>query len=283
MRLTRAHGLGNVYLVLDDGPELAPGLVRAVCDRERGVGSDGILEPRATARADHGFRIWNPDGSVAEKSGNGLRIAARWLADRGAGADFTVDTGFDVVRCQVHADGVRVEMGRATVDPARVPLVAPGPVVEGRLGAPAPDRPITVLSVGNPHAVVFVDQDVDAAPWREWGAALETHPAFPNRTNVQIARVRRDGVVEVRIWERGAGPTPASGSSACAVAAAAVLTGRRAPGVAEVVAPGGSLRIEVSPDLDLVLDGPVEVVGRVELDARWLADRGVRGGTARTP
>jgi diaminopimelate epimerase len=261
MRLWRAHGLGNVYLVQESGPPLWPDLVRALCDGAVGVGADGVLEPVATAAADHGVRIWNPDGSVAEKSGNGLRILARWLAERGAGAAFTVSTGPCVVRCEVRADAIAVEMGRAIVGP-EAPLPPPAPAGVAWIA----------VDVGNPHCVAFVDA-VDAVDWRAWGAVMERHPAFPNRTNVQVAALVPGGVA-IRVWERGAGPTPASGSSACAVAAAAVATGRLAPGRIAVIAPGGALSVEVDAGLDLRLEGPVEGVGWIEVDPGWLARRG---------
>ena len=260
LRLWRAHGLGNDYLVLEEGPDLDPALVREVCDRHRGVGGDGILEPMDGAGADHGVRIWNPDGSIAEKSGNGLRIFARWLADHGAGAAFSVWTGHDVVRCVV-GDEIAVEMGRAVVgEPEAIE-------VDG-------ERLVIVpVDVGNPHAVVWRDEAaLDALPWRAWGRGLEIHPRFPNRTNVQIARVIDRGTAEARIWERGAGETLASGSSSCAVAASGVATGRLDRDVA-VRMPGGTLRVRVGDD-GVVLEGPVEGVGTITVDAAWLRARG---------
>lgn len=258
MRLYRAHGLGNDYLVLETGDPLDPDRVRAICDRHRGVGSDGILEPIAGGSADYGVRIWNPDGSIAEKSGNGLRIYARWLADRGAKPSFTVWTGHDTVTCEVGADEIAVAMGRARVS-------TPETVDE---------HVVSVVSVGNPHCVVFVDRDPDEVPWRAWGASLEVHPRFPARTNVQIARRVDDATAVARIWERGAGETLASGSSACAIAAAGVATGRLKPGRIAIHMPGGTLAIDVTAELDLVLRGPVEVIGRIEVDPRWLAAGG---------
>lgn len=258
MQLWRAHGLGNDYLVLESGETMHPDRVRALCDRHTGVGSDGLLEPCAPVGADFGVRIWNPDGSIAEKSGNGLRIYARWLADHGAGAQFSVWTGFDVVRCEVGDAGVRIEMGRAALRDLGGPL---------QVGADALD--VVALSVGNPHAVVFVDGLPEAAPWRAWGEALEVHPAFPNRTNVQVVQVVAPDTLEIRIWERGAGPTLASGSSSCAAAAAAVATGRMAPGRLRVRMPGGELAVSVSEALEVVLEGPVGPIGRISLDSRW--------------
>jgi diaminopimelate epimerase len=256
MRLARYHGLGNDYLVYEDGPALTPSLVVAICDRHRGVGSDGILEATDGGGCDHGVRIWNPDGSIAEKSGNGLRIFAQWLADGGAAREMTIWTGFSAVRAEVRVDDVRVEMGTARF-PGTLTLDVDGPLEVHR------------VDMGNPHAVVFVD-DPDAVPWRAWGAGLEVHPAFPNRTNVQVASVSSESDVVARIWERGAGETLASGSSSCAVAAAAIQTGRMPHGVKTVRMAGGTVQVTVTPDWAVELIGPVERVGTIDVDARWV-------------
>lgn len=273
-RLWRAHGLGNDYLVLHDGPALDPELVRAICDRHRGAGSDGVLEPHPSDRADAGVRIWNPDGSIAEKSGNGLRIYARYLAAiRGAPPVFRVDTGTDVVTCTVASGGVTVEMGRATLDPPRVPVLADAPVRDAAWTVDGDALTVTALATGNPHVVSFWERPLDEVPWRRLGEALERDPRFPNRTNVQFARITGPSSIDLRIWERGAGPTLASGSSSCAASAAAVVTGRLGPGRVTVTMPGGTLFVTVSADLDLVLEGPVEAIGWVDLDPDWLAAR----------
>jgi diaminopimelate epimerase len=261
MDLYRAHGLGNDYLVLETGEVLDAGRVRALCDRHRGVGSDGILEPVPGLEADYGVRIWNPDGSIAEKSGNGLRIFARWLVDRrGAPPQFSVWTGTDRVTCTVADEAIAVAMGTARF-PGRLPS----------FGVSAEVREVRSVDLGNPHLVLFVDAgDLDAWPWRAWGERLEVDPAFPHRTNVQIAQVR-EGRLEIRIWERGAGPTLASGSSSCAAAAAAVKSGRLAPGRIAVDMPGGTLSVHVHPDFRIDLEGPVETVGVFTVDAGWWA------------
>lgn len=263
MRLARAHGLGNDYLVLEDGPPLDAALARAVCERHRGLGADGILEPADRGPADYGVRIWNPDGSTAEKSGNGLRIYAFWLVRHGAPPAFTVWTGHDTVRCAVDGSSVRVDMGTARFEtPPRVTLEAGGTAHEA-----------VPVDLGNPHVVLFVDAPLDGLPWRAWGAELEVHPHFPRRTNVQVARTRPEGGLEIRIWERGAGPTLASGSSSCAAAAAAVRTGRLAPGEVAVHMPGGTLDVTVAPSFAVRLRGPVEPIGVFEVDPAWLAAR----------
>lgn len=256
MRLWKAHGLGNDYLVLESGELLDAGLVQAICDRNRGPGADGVLEPADSGTTDFAVRIWNPDGSIAEKSGNGLRIFARWVADRTGSARFTVWTGFDTVTCDVGPETIAIEMG-----PARV---SPPEVVDGTEVVP--------VDVGNPHAVVWLTTALDQFPWRERGASLEIHSRFPNRTNVQFARILHARGAEARVWERGAGATLASGSSACAVAASGVATGRLEPGWVTVDMPGGALRVHVG-DGGLLLEGPVERIGRFDLDPMWLAAR----------
>ncbi len=279
MRFWKAHGLGNDYLVLE-GPSasaLTTPLVVALCDRNRGVGADGLLEPTSTTLgADFGVRIWNPDGSTAEKSGNGLRIFARWLRDSGrARADrFSISTGPCRVECETTADAVSVEMGAATFNPAEIPVDAPGELVDALFELSDGPLIATAVGMGNPHCVVFRDEPLDTLPWRRWGAELEHYPRFPNRTNVQIARVLDRHAVEIRIYERGAGETQASGSSSCAVAAAGVRTGRLDAGRIRVQMPGGRLWVTVSPD-GVLLEGPVESVGHFEVDARWLARRRV--------
>jgi diaminopimelate epimerase len=254
----KGHGLGNDYLVLEEhhlpGP-LTTEAITLLCDRNRGVGSDGILLRVPAARADFGLRIFNPDGSEAEKSGNGLRIFAKYLWDRGhAGKEtFTVDTKGGVVECQLHVRAgrvnfVTVEMGRATF---RAPEILELP--DGSRQA------VTAVSVGNPHCVVFVER-LDEGDCRRRGPLLENHSRFPNRTNVQFARVTARDALDILIWERGAGFTLASGSSSCGAAAAAVRNGLCDHGRVQVRMPGGELAVHVRPDWSLRLEGPVEEV-----------------------
>jgi diaminopimelate epimerase len=268
---TKGHGLGNDYLVIDErdlaGP-LSVAAIEKICDRNWGVGSDGILLLVPSTRADFGLRIFNPDGSEAEKSGNGLRIFAKYLWDHGhtKKETFTVDTKGGVVECQLHVRGghvnfVTVEMGRATFRPADIPMTGPASdavAVPLRLGD-GTALTVTAVSVGNPHCVVFVDR-LDDAESRRLGPQIERHPAFPNRTNVQFARVLGRGAVEIRIWERGAGWTLASGSSSCGAASAAVRNGFCDHGRVAVRMPGGELAVHVRPDWSLRLEGPVEEV-----------------------
>ncbi len=261
-RFLKSHGLGNDYLVLLDAFELSPERVRLLCDRHRGLGGDGILEPIPSARADQGLRIWNPDGSQAEKSGNGLRIFARYLCDhRGLAARHSIEVASGVVEAEVHEAGdVTVQMGRFTTSTEGVPVARE--LVDAVVEVGGQQLRLTAIGVGNPHCVAWFDHsvDLDALDWRRWGAALEVHPLFPNRTNVQFARPGEAGVLHARVWERGAGETQASGSSACAVASSASLLGLGS-GALEVRMPGGSLWVTVHADRALTLRGDVEEVG----------------------
>ena len=225
------------------------------------------------------MRIFNPDGSEAEKSGNGLRIFAKYLWDHGHAKTptFTVDTKGGVVECQCRVrdgrvDFVSVEMGRATFRAPEIPMNGPDRDV---VGVPlqltdGTALTVTAVSVGNPHCVTFVER-LDEAAARRLGPLLENHPAFPNRTNVQFARIVGRDAVDILIWERGAGFTLASGSSSCGAAAAAVRNGRCDPGRVRVRMPGGELVVEVRPDWSLLLEGPVEEVYTGTLTAEFAA------------
>ena len=265
-RFTKGNGLGNDYLVMEERDidfPLGPAAVRWICHRNWGVGSDGILLRTASGVADVGLSIFNPDGSEAEKSGNGLRIFAKYLWERGGlqKSPMRIETKGGVVEAvgQLAAgrvDQVTVEMGRATFRAPEIPMHGPDREVVG-VPLQVGDRFLTVtaVSVGNPHCVVFTDA-LDDDEVRQLGPKIETHASFPNRTNVQFARVLARDRVEIRIWERGAGYTLASGSSSCAVAAAAVRNGL-ARGRITIQSPGGELVVEVRDDWSIRLQGPV--------------------------
>jgi diaminopimelate epimerase len=274
----KGHGLGNDYIALDLGAlpfELSPPAVRLLCDRHTGVGSDGILARVASDVAEFGVRIFNPDGSEAEKSGNGLRIFAAYLLDRGLvrlRQPFTVETPGGTVRVEIRdetEDGVldvEVEMGTASFHSADVGLLGPGRETENEpLELEAGDVvAINTVSVGNPHCVVFVDE-LDPEDLRRRAPQISTHPSFARGTNVQFVVGIDPATVDAWVWERGAGETSASGSSACAVAAAAVRRGVVSERQVEVRMPGGSLHVSVRDDWTLLLRGPVEAVCRGEL------------------
>ncbi|MCY3739279.1 MAG: diaminopimelate epimerase [Gemmatimonadaceae bacterium] len=269
----KGHGLGNDYVALDPAEldiPLTPRRIRAICDRHRGVGSDGILALAPSRTADFGVRIYNPDGSEAEKSGNGLRIFARYLhaTRRTRRRRFTVETRGGRVAIELHVDdaghasAATVEMGGATFRPSALPCSLPvEELIEQPVTAAGRELRFTGVSVGNPHCVLFRGR---GQPWtREelltLGPALENHEIFPRRTNVQLATPVGPRSLHILIWERGAGETLASGSSSCAAAAAAVRLGLVNAPVA-VKAEGGTLHIDVDPGFGLTMRGAVEEV-----------------------
>lgn len=262
----KSHGLGNDYLVIDPAKvpfTLSPAAVRLICDRHRGVGSDGILAVAAAGSGDFGLRIFNPDGSEAEKSGNGVRIFAKFLREHGyTDRDrFVLDTPGGRVNAQLEwADGrvasVIAEMGKASF----------GPVSSIDLDG----HPLRVVqvSLGNPHCVVIVP-DLGSVDVYALGPRIERHAAFPAGTNVQFARVISRSEVGILIWERGAGYTLASGSSSCAVVAACHRAGLVGAEVT-VTMPGGALEISIAADGELRMRGPVEEVCKGDLSADLL-------------
>lgn len=278
-RFTKSHALGNDYVVLDAAElsfELTPEAIRRICDRHTGIGSDGILLRVPSTRADFGLRIFNPDGSEAEKSGNGLRIFAKFLYEHGhaRGTRFTVETPGGVVTCDLDLEdgavrSITVDMGEATFRSDRIPALGPvREMVDEPLEVGGTLLRITAVNVGNPHCVVFTD-DPDAVDLREVGPLVERHPLFPQRTNVQFARVLGSDRVRIRIWERGAGETMASGSSACAVAAACVRRGLTDRDLV-VEMPGGVLRVRVDDGFRLRLTGPASEVYTGVLAAEFI-------------
>jgi diaminopimelate epimerase len=279
----RGHGLGNDYLVMDPKEltfKLTPAVIRTICDRNRGLGSDGILALVPTKRADFGLRIFNPDGSEAEKSGNGLRIFARYLhaTRKTARTAFTVDTKGGLVTIRLHlnrhkeAEAVTVEMGRATFAPDALPCtLTVDELVQQPIDAAGRSFQFTGVSVGNPHCVLFKQpgESWSRADLLALGPALENHSLFPKRTNVQLAVPTGPQDIFILIWERGAGETQASGSSSCAAASAAVRLGLVKSPVA-VKMPGGTLHIEVAPDYGLTMKGPVAEVARGALSPSFI-------------
>jgi len=264
MRFGKYHALGNDYLVIDpvEFPgELTPEKIRRICHRHFGVGSDGILwGPVHSARADFGLRIFNPDGSEAEKSGNGLRIFSRFLWDgkRVAEAPFSIDTPGGVVNAQVLDQGrlVRVEMGQVRFWSDEIPVSGPRrEVLREHIQAGDREFEFCAATVGNPHCVIALPE-VSAALACQYGPRLETHALFPRRTNVQFLRVLDRANIQIEIWERGAGYTLASGSSSSAAAAVARKLGLCDESIT-VHMPGGTLALEIRPDYSVLMTGPV--------------------------
>src|SRR6185436_11812557 len=257
-----------------------PSRIKAICDRNWGLVSDGILALVPSKKADFGLRIFNPDGSEAEKSGNGLRIFARYLHATGKTKrkHFTVETKGGLVTIALHVDrhgdvsAVTVEMGRATFQPAALPcILTTSELIEQPIDAAGQSLTFTGVSVGNPHCVVFkpAGQSWSREDLVTLGPALENHALFPKRTNVQLSVPTGPRELFILIWERGAGETQASGSSSCAAASAAVRIGLVKSPVT-VNMPGGTLTIEVSPDFNLTMKGPVAEVARGSLSPSFV-------------
>jgi diaminopimelate epimerase len=263
------HGLGNDYLVIDPaavGRELEPDDIRRICDRNRGVGADGILwGPAGDPAAGSGFavRIFNPDGGEAEKSGNGLRIFARALYDRGlvGTQPFRVLTKGGPVTCRVHPGArlVDLEMGRVSFDADRIPVVGEsGEVINRSITVAGEALVYCAATIGNPHCVLPL-VEISAERARRLGPLIEVDRRFPNRTNVQLMKVVDRANIRIEIWERGAGYTLASGSSSSAAAAVARRLGLVDSAVT-VHMPGGTLAITVGDDYAVEMTGPVTAV-----------------------
>ncbi len=254
MQFSKWHGLGNDYLLVERAElafPLTPERVRKLCDYHFGVGSDGILEVVSADGNEAEVVIWNPDGSTAELSGNGTRIAARWLARRSGAGEVRIRVGRREVVARMRGGlDVEMAMGRAEVgEPEELE-------VDG-------DRLVfTPVSVGNPHAVIM--REPVRAELLRLGPLVENHPRFPNRTNVQLVRVDSRWEITVGVWERGAGETLSSGTSSVAAAAAAIANGRCDSPVTVHLA-GGSLVVEVDEDGDAWLTGSAQEICRVEL------------------
>jgi diaminopimelate epimerase len=276
MKFIKYQALGNDYLILPTATLdwLSPRVVQLICDRHFGVGSDGILLGVPVApQAEFGLRIFNPDGSQAEKSGNGLRIFARYLYDQKLVGDtpFTVATPGGLVRCEVRQGGsmVFVEMGKASFFSQDIPVLGSDrEVINEPLGLIGRLLRITAVTLGNPHCVVPL-QAVSKEIAHELGPLLENHTMFPNRTNVQFLQVLDRHHIFIEIWERGAGYTLASGSSSCAAAAVAIRLGYCDSPV-QVEMPGGHLEVTASPAYDMTLLGPVGQVSWGELSSELL-------------
>jgi diaminopimelate epimerase len=283
----RGHGLGNDYVVMDPKElsfKLTPKTVKAICDRNWGLGSDGILALVPSRKADFGLRIFNPDGSEAEKSGNGLRIFARYLHATGKTKKkhFTVETKGGLVTIDLHIDrhgdagAATVEMGHATFKPAALPCILAVPeLIQQPIDAAGRSLTFTGVSVGNPHCIVFkpTGESWSREELLRLGPSLENHNLFPKRTNVQLAVPTGPREIFILIWERGAGETQASGSSSCAAACAAVRLGLVKSPVT-VKMPGGTLNIDVTADFSLTMKGPVAEVARGALSPSFV--RGLR-------
>jgi len=266
MKFTKYHALGNDYLVLDPRNQnqpvtLKPEQIKTICDRHFGIGSDGILfGPQPSSQALFSLRIFNPDGSEAEKSGNGLRIFCRYLWDCKLVGDepFMVETKGGIVQAEILNTGasVRVEMGKVSFRSEDIPVAGrPREVLREQITAGERTFQFCGATIGNPHCVILLD-DISPSLAEQYGPLLENHVVFPNRTNVQFLKVLDRKNIRIEIWERGAGYTLASGSSSCASAAVA-----RKLGICDsqitVHMPGGNLEISIDDEFRITMTGPV--------------------------
>lgn len=277
MKFTKMQGLGNDYVYvncfeekIDNPPELA----RRISDRHFGVGSDGLIMINPSDRADFEMEMYNADGSRGEMCGNGIRCVAKYVYDYGLTdkTDISVETlgGIKYLELTVE-DGkvrtVKVDMGKPELEPQKIPVKADGDkAVDEPILVGGEEYRMTCVSMGNPHAVVFVGGDVRDFPLEEIGPKFESHERFPNRVNTEFVRVIDRHTAEMRVWERGSGETLACGTGACAVAVACVLNGLTEDEVT-VRLLGGDLQIRWDREKDTVyMTGPAEVV----FDGEWL-------------
>lgn len=283
MQFYKYHALGNDYIVLDpkDYPsweQPSGDQIRAICHRQYGLGSDGILwGPLPSESCDFGLRIFNPDGSEAEKSGNGLRIFSRYLWDHklASDPDFKIETPGGPVSASIHEKdlSVTVEMGRVSFESADIPVSGPPrEVLNETISSLDREFTYSAATIGNPHCIVPMEEISSELACR-YGPAMETHSNFPHRTNVQFLHVIDRSNIGIEIWERGAGYTLASGSSASASAAVA----RKLDLVDShltVHMPGGKLAITISPDYEIIMTGSVNQVAEGQLHPELFTPKG---------
>ena len=287
----KGHALGNDYIVVDPQNldfRLSPGSIRLICDRNRGLGADGVIALGSSGVADFHISIYNADGTEAEISGNGLRIFSMYAhsACGTTGNDVRVETiaGISRVRLKLGRTGEAIaasaEMGRASFRPPDLPCTLDVPeLIEQPIQVQGRALNFTGVSVGNPHCVIFSEQG------RDWtrddltalGPALECHPLFPNRVNVQLASAEGNRAIRIMIWERGSGVTLASGSSSCAAASAAVRLGL-AESPIKVNSAGGSVSVEVDDEFNLSLTGSVSPVCWGYLTSSFVEVAAAQGG-----
>lgn len=271
MEFTKMHGLGNDFIVIYGEkalPDNAAELALKWCDRYFGIGADGLVYILPSEKADFRMRIINSDGSEAEQCGNAIRCVAKYVFDHGyvSSEQITIETlGAGVQPVTIHVDNglaatVTVDMGEPVLDGLSVPTtIDANPVVDAPIEADGRQFRFTAVSMGNPHCVIYVDDAVNF-DLATWGPKLEVHPVFPKKVNVEFATVKDRGTVDMRVWERGAGPTLACGTGACATLVSSVLNGLTDRSAA-IRLKGGDLFIEWSEkDNHVYMTGPAAVV-----------------------
>ncbi|MGC8869294.1 MAG: diaminopimelate epimerase [Sulfurihydrogenibium sp.] len=267
----KSHGLGNDYIVFDSEKidfEISENFIKKICDVHYGVGSDGVLVKYPSDIADFKLRIFNPDGSEAEKSGNGLRIFCKFLYDYGYTdkREFTIETKGGVVKAKIEeintfgkAKVITVDMGKAVFEAEKIPVKTDKKEFIGeKLKVGDKEFEVNCVSVGNPHCVIL-RENLDEDEIKKYGPLIENHPIFPNRINVQFVKPISENEAQILIWERGAGFTYASGSSSCAVASVLVKKGL-AKGDITIKMIGGELKISVDQDWNIKMTGEVQEI-----------------------
>jgi diaminopimelate epimerase len=265
---TKYQGLGNDFVLIDNRAQQDPLLsleqARQVCDRNFGVGGDGVIFLLPSTSQPHAMRIFNNDGSEAQMCGNGIRCLAKFMRELNIPTEdggYSIETKAGLIVPRFEGEQVTVDMGPPRLSAEEIPttLVPKGEKV---LNLPLPEPwsrfNVTTVSMGNPHAVIFVE-DLNAVELANWGPAIESHPAFPERINVHFVQVLNPTHLKVKVWERGAGPTLACGTGACAILVAAVLN-QKAEKRATVELPGGPLAIDWHDNNHVFMTGPAQKV-----------------------
>ena len=280
MKFTKMHGAGNDYIFVNGFKEdlVWPDVARALSDRHKGIGSDGLIVAEESDSADFRMRMFNVDGSEGEMCGNGLRCLVAFAIEEGIvnkDSEFQkVETGAGTSLVRPIFDhgamtGASVSMGAPIFEPSRIPVDIfndSSPVLDYPLEVGGYQLSLSFVSMGNPHAVAFIEEDVDSFPLEEIGPMVENHPLFPNRVNFEVNNINGRHDIKTRVWERGSGITMACGTGACAVVVAAALQAMVAEEV-DVELPGGTLSIRWSMgDSDVIMTGPVETVFKGEFD-----------------
>lgn len=274
MKFTKMHGCGNDYIYVNGmeekiEPEKKPELVRRMSERHFGVGADGVIFINASDEADFEMEMWNADGTRGEMCGNGIRCVAKYVYDKGLTdkTELSIVSGGQVKYLELQVrDGkmmtARVNMGKPVFDPAKIPVVMPEgekDAVDAPIIVNGKEYRMTCVSMGNPHAVIFMD-DVSGLEIEKIGPCFENHERFPRRVNTEFVKVVDRNHVEMRVWERGSGETLACGTGSCATVAACVLNGLTDTAVT-VTLLGGELLIEWDREEDLIyMTGPASTV-----------------------
>ena len=277
MRFTKMHGAGNDYVYIDARGlnEDWPGLSRRMSDRHFGIGGDGIILVLDSDAADLKMRMFNADGSEGEMCGNGIRCFAKYAIERGIVPSGTESLGVETLAgirtiVPVYDDGrvtrARVSMGLPDLHPRDVPVTldrlpasTTGPIIDYPFEMDGLSLPLTFVSMGNPHAIVFLEQPVAEFPLHTIGPKVEHHPMFPRRVNFEVVNLNGEGRATARVWERGSGETMACGTGACAIAVATWLR-KSGRGRLDITLPGGTLNIDWDGEGEVYLEGPAEEV-----------------------